>query len=295
MNTLPEMFGCSFELTFLLALTAFGFVVGILTGLFGVGGGFMIVPLLNVLFGVKYPIAVGSSLCFTIGTGTAGVMAHRRANNIELKSLVYLSIFAIIGAVLGADLQHYLEEAIGEGNKEYFDSMMAGLFIVMLLTTAWILASGAGREKHGKSFLQRIAIPPRIDLPKAGLKDVSLTGICAAGLMVGVLKGLLGIGGGVLYMPLLIVVIGLTPHQAVGTSLGVVLFSSIAGTIKHGLMGNVDLWIAMSLLVGSSIGVQLGVWVCDKLHAKKLKQYFVILVLFVAILLAADLIKKITS
>ena len=115
------------------------------------------------------------------------------------------------------------------------------------------------------------------------------TGLFAVGILIGVMKGMMGIGGGVLLMPLLIVVVGLTPHQAVGTSLGVVVFSSIAGAVKYGLDGNVNLWVVMSLLVGSVFGVQIGAWICHRLHAAKLRRYFAILVALVGLCVAGRL------
>jgi len=91
-------------------------------------------------------------------------------------------------------------------------------------------------------------------------------------------------------MPLLVLAIGLSPHRAVGTSLGVVIFSSIAGTIKHGLDGNVNLWLVMSLLVSSVLGVQIGAWICHRLHASKLRRYFAILAMLTALAVAARLL-----
>jgi len=270
------------------ALAVFGVVIGVLSGLFGVGGGFVIVPLLKVLFGIEYPLAVGSSLCLTIGNGASGMMAHRREKSVEPKTMVILGGCAIIGTLFGASLHHYLVEALSEDN---FNLLISGLFIVMLLVTAWLVYRDSSIEKGGKSVLQRLPLPPRVNLRNAGLPDVSFSGLCVVGVLIGLLKGMLGIGGGVLLLPVLIVVVGMNVHQAVGTSLGVVLFSSIAGTIKYGLSGHVSLWIAMSLLVGSSVGIQIGVVLCHKLHAKKLRRYFAVLALVVAAVLAFQFIK----
>jgi uncharacterized membrane protein YfcA len=121
---------------------------------------------------------------------------------------------------------------------------------------------------------------------------VSLPGLLGVGLGIGLLAGLMGIGGGVLFVPLLILVVGLAPHQAVGTSLGVVLLSSISGTIKHGLAGRVSLSLTMVLLVGSTLGVQLGAGVCRRLGGRQLRQYFAVLVFLAAVALAADLVVK---
>jgi len=272
----------------LCALCGLGLVIGVLTGLFGVGGAFLITPMLNILFGIDYQIAVGSSLCFTIGAGANGLARHARLRNVEFKSMMILGGGGVCGAWLGAVLNGFLESAFG---KHDYTLVMHGLFILVLTLTAWLIFRGASAGKRRLSLLQRVRLPPHIDLPGAQLSRVSLVGMCLAGLSIGVMKGLLGIGGGVLFMPLLIVVVGLRPHQAVGTSLGVVLFSSISGTIEYGLTEKVYLSVALALLVGSTIGIQIGAWLCQKLPATKLRRYFAALVLAVVALLAVAMVE----
>ncbi len=276
-------------------LAGFGLFIGILTGLFGIGGGFLVVPLLKLLFGIDYPLAVGSSLCFTIGTSASGATRHFRMGNFEARSAVALSVAAVIAAVAGSELNVYAKNALGSAGQDNFTLFMHGLFIVILLLTAFVVLLGADQVRPPRSILQRLRLGPYVDLPAAGLKRVSLTGIILVGLFIGVLTGLMGIGGGVLFMPLLIVVVGLTPHQAVGTSLGVVVFGSISGTVAHGLKGNVSLWVAMSLLIGSVIGIQIGAWICQKLHGARLRRYFALMVLMLVVYIAVDFVLKLTG
>lgn len=267
------------------AMAGMGLVVGVLTGLFGVGGGFLIMPLLNVAFGVPYQLAIGSVSSFTIGTSVSGMRRHSRLGNFEPRSMVILAATSMLGAVLGATLNGSLHVALGERN---YTLMLHSLFLVALGIAAWLVARGTVNDGTRKSLLQRMPLPPRIDLPRAGLAGVSLPGLCLVGIFIGVMKGMLGIGG-VLLMPVMILAVGLTPHQAVGTSLGVVLFSSIAGAAKYGADGHVNLCIVMSLLVSSVFGVQLGARICHSLHAERLKRYFAILVGLVAIAVAGRL------
>lgn len=275
-------------LPLLCALCGLGLVIGVLTGLFGVGGAFLITPMLNVLFGIDYQIAVGSSLCFTIGAGANGLARHARLKNVEVKSMVILGGGGVCGAWLGAVLNGFLKSTFGAHD---YTLVMHGLFILVLTLTAWLIFRGASAGKRRLSLLQRVRLPPYIDLPGAELSRVSLVGMCLAGLSIGVMKGLLGIGGGVLFMPVLILVVGLRPHQAVGTSLGVVLFSSISGTIKYGVAEKVYLSIALALLVGSTIGIQVGAWLCQKLPGTKLRRYFAALVLAVVAMLAVAMVE----
>jgi hypothetical protein len=121
---------------------------------------------------------------------------------------------------------------------------------------------------------------------------MSVPGLGLVGLAMGVMSGLMGIGGGVFLMPVLVLVVGLTPHQAVGTSLGIVIPASIAGTIRYGLQGTVNLWVALALVAGSTVGIQMGAWICSRLPGRGLTRHFAILVLLMAGWLAVDFIRK---
>ncbi len=121
---------------------------------------------------------------------------------------------------------------------------------------------------------------------------MSLPGLCWLGVTVGVFTGLLGIGGGVLFVPIFLLGVGLTPHQAVGTSLGVILFGSVGGTISHGMMGNVNLLYTMAMLTGSAVGVQVGAGIADRLHGTRLRRGFSIFLLAVVALLAWDFFRR---
>lgn len=277
------------------ALAALGMAIGFLTGLFGVGGAFLLVPMLNLLFGIPYPMAVGSSLSFTLGTGATGMLRHWRLKNVEPRSLVLLAAGAMGGAVGGAQFNGMLAGACGAGGGRIYTLLMHGLFIVMLLGTAWLVFTNAAARHTDRPLLQRVGMGWRIDLPGAGLRGVSGTGIVLVGVLIGLTKGMLGIGGGVLFMPVLILVVGLTAHQAIGTSLGVVVFSSISGTVAYGLEGKVNLWVVMALLIGSGLGVQIGSAVCERLHAKRLKRWFAAVVLLSAAVIAVDLVRKIAG
>ncbi len=292
----------------LAALVALGLVVGGLTGLFGVGGAFLVTPLLIVVFRVDESLAIGSGLCAIIGTSAAGLSRHWRMGSVEFKTMLMLAAGAMPGAFLGAMLHQYLRSALGEVGGLGFPVIMRGLFLVLLPIAGYLAYRGPTRHGSGLTILQRLRLPPRVSLGAAGLTGVSLPGLCILGLSVGIVTGLLGVGGGVLYMPLLVAVVGLSAHQAVGTSLGVVLLGAIVGTIRYATfptassqmaqyepIGNVSLGIAILLLVGGTIGVQVGVWICHRLHATQLRRYFIVIVLLTAVLVAADLINKITA
>lgn len=271
------------------ALAGIGLVVGVLTGLFGVGGGFLIVPLLFVLLGVPYEVAIGSSLSFIVGTSAAGLPKHVRAGNVDRKTVLLLAGGSMVGAVLGDVVQDTLVDIVAGGDPGTFDRIMTVLFIALLLVTAWLVFRGRREHTSGRTFLQRLPLGPRVNLTDVGLDGVSLPGLVVISLGVGIVTGLFGVGGGVLFVPILLLVVGLDAHKAVGTSLGVVMLAAIAGTIKKGFAGEVNLLLAMCLLVGSGVGVQLGVWLCTQLHAQRLRRAFAVVVLLAAALLAFNL------
>jgi len=284
-----EMPACIADPWQLAALAGLGLSVGVATGLFGVGGAFLITPLLNILFHVPYTLATGSSMLFTIGTSVAAWIKHMRLGNVALKTMTILCGGAVCGTMLGARLHVFLKARAGEFN---FTLVMHGIFIAVLAVTAFLVWRNRSEARPSAPLLARVPGRPRITIRATGINNISLPGLCALGLLIGVVKGLLGIGGGVLFMPAMLLVIGLTIHQAIGTSLGVVLFSSIAGAIIYGRTGQVSLWIVLPLLTGSLAGVQAGVWLSRKLNAGSVKKYFSILIVLVILAIIYDFISK---
>jgi len=294
MNELLEVFSLNFDANLqgpvlLVALAVIGLTVGILTGLFGVGGAFLINPILIVLMGMQETLVVGSSLTFTIGAAASGAARHWRMKNVEVKTMLILIVGALPAVLVGQLVHVAMRDALGPA---FFAAVFRALYLAVLLVTAWAVYADTGRQVSGKSPLQRMPLGPRVDLSGGDLKHVSLPGLLLVGGGIGVANGLLGIGGGVLLVPLLLTVVGLKAHLAVGTSLGVAGLGSIFGTVLYGRIGNVNLLLVMMLLVGSAFGVQIGAWICQQMHAKKLQRYFACVVLLAVALVAADLAKK---
>ena len=267
-------------------LLGVGLCIGALAGLFGVGGGFLTVPILESLFGFNFTISVGSNLAAALGTSSVGVARHGKLGNIEFRTVMLLALGSVPGALIGAEFHAYLVEIMGGGFKQ----LMRGLFVVLLITSAWLVWRGPRETPHGKSPMQRLPIGPYVDLPRAGLLHISLPGMVAMGLGVGLMVGLIGVGGGVLFMPLLVMGVGMSVHQAVGTSLGVVLCSTGAAVLRYGFKDQVSLLVALSILTGSAIGVQFGVWLCLKMQARKLRRYFALLVITAAAMLVVKIV-----
>ena len=275
-------------------LAALGLFVGIITGLFGVGGGFIVTPMLNVLVGIPYDTAVGSGLCFIVGTSAGGLEEHWRMGNLDIRAIALISCGSMIGTIFGDMLQSFIIHTVAGGNPLIFTEIMHVCFLIILLLTGWLVWTNRGGERKHKSLLQRFALPPLVNLHVSRRDGVSLPGLLGIGLGVGVLVGLLGVGGGVLFVPILLLVVGLEAHHAVGTSLGVVFLSAIVGTIVKGLNDQISITVVAALLITSAIGVQIGAWLCMKLSANRLKKYFAIIVLVAAVIVGIDLITKLS-
>lgn len=270
------------------SLAAIGFVVGILTGLFGVGGAFLINPMLNVLLGIPYTLATGSGMSYVIGAGAAGWARHMRLGNVAPKTMLILAGGAICGTLIGGLSHQSVAKTFGE---EKFTLIMHGLFLVLLIVVAFLTVKSP-QEPTGRSLLQRIPIGPRMTIRTASIRSVSLPGLVMVGVMVGFFGGFLGIGGGVLYLPVMMLVVGLSMKQSVGTSLGVVLLGSMVGAVFYGAHGQANFWLILALLAGSSFGVQIGVWLSSRLRVAKMKWCFALLVLAAAFVIAIDFFEK---
>jgi uncharacterized membrane protein YfcA len=251
-----------------LALVAIGFLVGILGGFFGVGGGFLAGPLL-FWTGVPINIVVGTDLAHMTGKSIVASSRHRTLGHVDLKLGGVMIIGTIIGVEIGAQMIELLQES---GNV---DQVVGISYVIILLIigsfTAWesiralrMIRSEQLDVKDVLAFqnitrrVHNIRIWPMVSFPGSGIASVSLWIVLGVGLLSGILAGFLGVGGGFLRMPLLIYVIGVPTHVAVGTDLFEIVFSSGYGTITHALKGNVDIFIALVMHTGAAIGAQIG-------------------------------------
>jgi uncharacterized membrane protein YfcA len=251
-----------------LVLIAIGFLVGILGGFFGVGGGFLAGPFL-FWTGVPVNIVVGTDLAHMTGKSIVASNRHRTLGHVDLKLGVIMILGTVTGVELGAQLIELFEEM---GNVD----LIVGIsYVIILLVisafTAWesirairMIRSESLDVKDVLAFqnitkrMHGIKMWPMVSFPGSGILSVSLWVVLGVGLLSGILAGFLGVGGGFLRMPLLVYVIGVPTHVAVGTDLFEIVFSSGYGTITHALKGNVDIFIALVMHTGAAIGAQIG-------------------------------------
>jgi len=273
-----------------------GFVVGALSGLFGVGGGFLITPMLNVLFGVPYNFAVGSGLLQMVGTSTAAFLSHKTHGNVDYRLALFLLAGSLIGAEIGARI---LNELKGLGSINLFghpidliNIYMNVIYIVFLGGVGIFMFKEAraalkkinqnpGNQKDKAIAITRVGqkvqavnIPPLVSLPTSEIKSISLWIIVFFGFTIGVLSGLLGVGGGFILLPILIYLVGAPTNIAVGTSLFQMIFTSGYGSITHLFKGNIDFLLVGLILSGSLLGSKIGVMLNNRMKKVSLRYYF---------------------
>ena len=273
-----------------------GFVIGILSGLFGVGGGFLLVPLLNVVFSVPYNIAIGSSLFQMVGTSAAASLKHRDYGNIDYKLAGFILMGSIIGVESGARTLTWLKSVgtimIHGSLISKMDLWISIVYIILLslVGISMFLESKKAKKRAPRGGvvdtifsqkIQNVKIPPLISLPISNIEYISIYYLIALGFGVGILSGLLGIGGAFIMNPALIYLVGVPTSVAIGTSLFQTIFASGYGGITHLLKGNIDFKIVACILTGSIIGSQLGATLNKKLRGAYVR-YYLSLVIFIA-------------
>jgi uncharacterized membrane protein YfcA len=270
------------------ALSALGLGVGVIAGMFGVGGGFLLTPLLSVAFRVPISVAVGTGLCQMIGVASSAYLRHQRLGQGEVKMDWLMMAGSLLGVTLGAQAVNALDglgriTVIGHEVPAARFWLSCGYAVLLGAIAAWMLkdarrASPPGTGPPPPGPLARLRIPPYTRLPRTG-HVVSVPLVAYLGLAMGFLSGLLGIGGGVALMPVLLYGFGMRVKMAAGTGVLVLLVTCVVGTFAHALAGHVHLGMATMLLVGSTLGAQVGATLTARLSGQTLRGYFAYLVL----------------
>lgn len=251
-----------------LLLAGIGFLVGILGGFFGVGGGFIASPLMFWM-GIPMNFVVGTDLAHMTGKSIVAARRHRSLGHVDIK----LGAFMVSGTILGVEGGAQIIEALKEtGNV---DVVIGISYIIILLIisffTAWeslralrMMQTEKIDAKDALGFqgltrhVQRIRIPPMVSFPASGIGSISIWLVLGVGVITGLLAGALGVGGGFIRMPMLIYLLGIPTHVAIGTDLFEIMISAGFGTITHAIKGNVDILIALVMQTGAALGAQIG-------------------------------------
>jgi uncharacterized protein len=275
-----------------LALVGLG--IGFVAGMFGIGGGFVLTPLLHLVFKIPMPIAVGSALCQKIGTSVGSFLKHRQLRHGEPRVDVVMLGASVFGVDAGTRLLAWLADAGTFLNARGRPVSIVTLTIEVIYAAMLLFAASmtvrsatrkraevptADRAQPTVGALARVRLPPYIDLPAVGIERVSVVVMAYIGFATGFLSGLLGIGGGVALLPVLIYGYGFSIKDAAGTGILLLFATVVVGTFEHALRGNVDLRVAIAILAGSSIGSQLGARTTARVSNQALRISFAALLL----------------
>lgn len=268
-----------------LALIGVGALIGTVGGLFGISGCFLLTPILLLkVFGIPDHIVLGSASCHAVGIAATGLRRHLRIGRVNLRLGLGIAIGAGLGSYCGSQISSIMAELWTGRQHLYFPLVLRGVLLAVLAFVALVIARPV-RPGVDAPF-QRIPLGPHWPVPGLSGKTFSLSATIISAAICGVVVGFLGIGGGLVYMPLLVIAVGVQPIHAVRISLIVVLCSAVCSTVGYAWRGNVSLAIAAFMIVGSSLGVQLGALLCQKLHGDRVRRYFVLVVLAAMVLTA---------
>ena len=291
------------------ALAGVGLLIGYIAGMFGVGGGFLLTPLLMYVFGVPPQMAVGSALSQQCGTSVASFLKYRRLKRGEPRIDLVMMGGSLIGMDAGTRLLAHLSRQppvhLPTGKAVPLIHLTLDVLFIVLLTftaaftfrEAWKSRSGAPSDDATRPgpLVTRVRVPPYIDLPNVGLSQVSVPLLTYLGFALGFSSGIMGIGGGVLFMPILLYGFGLSARNAAGTGVLLLAVTVALGTVQQALHGFVSLKLAMSILIGSSIGSQLGALTTHYLPNRSLRMIFAGLVTAAAGMIVWDLARLLTG
>ena len=270
-----------------LVIIALGGVVGLLTGMVGVGGGFLTTPIL-IFYGIPPSVAVASSATQITGTSISGVLAHRRRKGVDYQMGGVIIAGGVAGAVAGVFLFRLLQN-IGQ-----IDTVVLLLYVVLLGSIGGLMAKesatalGYLKPKASERPPRRhnpivAALPFRWRFYRSGLY-ISPLAPFILGLFSGLLTALLGVGGGFVMVPAMIYLLGMSAQVVVGTSLLQILFVTAVTTMVHATTTrSVDIVLAVLLLLGSVVGAQYGARFAQTMKPELLRFLLAILVLVVAL------------
>ena len=276
----------------IIAILSLSGVVGILSGLFGVGGGFLMTPFL-IFLGVPPTYAVANEANNILATSVSGSTTHYLKNTLDYKMGFMIVIGGSIGTLLGIWTFSYFK---GTGKIDIVISL-AYMYILAIIGTAMLIEGLGEIDKARKKIITKKklhvhywihGLPLRMRFPKSKLYESIFTPIII-GLFVGFIAAIMGIGGAFILVPAMIYIIKMPTKLVPGTSLFVTIFVSVIVTFLHSFnYGSIDLMLVFMLVVGSIIGVQIGQKLGEKIDSSGLRALLAILLLIVGIAIAYD-------
>jgi len=279
-----------------LYLAGIGFLVGIMGGFFGVGGGFIAGPLM-FLIGVPMNFVVGTDLAHMTGKSIVAANRHRTLGHVDVK----LGFIMVTGTIIGVEAGAQVIEGLKRLGQ--VDQVIGWAYVTILLliggftfveslraTNAMRTERISAQEALGFSGLSGLKLPPMLSFPASGIKAISLWSVLLVGFISGFLAGSLGVGGGFIRMPMLVYALGVPTHVAIGTDLFEIIFSAGFGTLTHAIKGNVDIMMALVMHTGAAIGAQIGAVLTRFFAGPRIRLLFSLLPFIGAVFVVARLL-----
>src|SRR3954469_22599790 len=276
-----------------LVIIVLGFLVGVLSGMFGVGGGFLTTPLL-IFYGIPPTVAVASAATQITGASVSGVMVHMRRGGVDLKMGGVMIVGGLLGSFVGAALFRLLQ------SSGQIDVVIGLLYVVILgwigvlmlkdsLTALGYLPTPAPDQPRRRHNRWVASLPLRWRFHGSGLY-ISPVAPFALGFLAGTLTVFLGIGGGFILVPAMIYLLGMPARVVIGTSLVMILAVSAVTTMVHAITTRaVDVVLAALLLVGGVIGAQYGALLTLRIKPDLMRLALAVIILLVAARMALGL------
>lgn len=271
-----------------------GGAVGMLSGMFGVGGGFLTTPLL-IFYGIPPTVAAASASTQVTGASVSGVFAHMRRGGVDFHMGAVLVVGGLLGTLFGAALFELLE-TIGQADTviNILYTLLLGSIGGLMAKDAWLSVSAKRSGKPVPASKRRhhplvASLPGRWRFYRSGLYISPLAPLIL-GFLTGILTMLLGVGGGFIMVPAMLYILGMSANVVVGTSLFQILFVTMSSTMVHSLTTRaVDIVLAVFLLIGSVTGAQIGARLAQRMRPDYLRLLLAAIVLIVALRMALGL------
>ena len=275
-------------------LLGLGGFVGILSGMFGVGGGFLMTPLLFFI-GIPPAVAVATEANQIVASSFSGFLAHFRRKNVDIKMGFVLLVGGIIGAAIGVQVFALLREI---GQVDLLVKLCYVLFLGIIGILMFFESLRAIRRSKNTSLKRPTKkrhnwihnLPFKAKFRTSGLY-ISVIPPACIGFIVGTLSAIMGVGGGFIMVPAMIYLLGMPTKVVVGTSLFQIIFVTAFATIMHATTNyTVDMALAVLLLIGGVFGAQVGTRIGLKLKAEQLRILLSLIVILVCLKIAGDLV-----
>ena len=275
-------------------LLGLGGLVGILSGMFGVGGGFLMTPLLFFI-GIPPAVAVATEANQIVASSFSGFLAHFRRKNVDIKMGFVLLVGGIIGAAIGVQVFALLREI---GQVDLLVKLCYVLFLGIIGILMFFESLRAIRRSKNTSLKRPTKkrhnwihnLPFKAKFRTSGLY-ISVIPPACIGFIVGILSAIMGVGGGFIMVPAMIYLLGMPTKVVVGTSLFQIIFVTAFATIMHATTNyTVDMALAVLLLIGGVLGAQVGTRIGLKLKAEQLRILLSLIVILVCLKIAGDLV-----